>query len=473
MQEASRVMADPDLRREQVMQAIVDLLPGAWQYPEDASARIRLGEHEYRSMRFAQSKFVQQAALVRDGTRLGSIEVYYRSTHATEAEGSFLAEERQLLDTLSRQLSDYLRRLEIEDRLRQEQSQLLALFEGTDDVIYVADPNTYELLYVNAAFRKSWGDRSTGRLCHQVLQDRDSPCPFCTNPLIFGDKLGETHVWEFQNELTKRWFRCADKAIRWSDGRMVRYEIAADITTEKRQLQERAQLDKMSALGRLTAGVAHELNNPLMGIINYAQYCLSETSEDDPRHEALCDIERETRRCVGIVQGLLTYSRSRDEGETLIDCDLWGLVDRSLKLLDYRLRAECVSLEMDRTIDLPPIPLKPEKFQQVIVNLLTNALDAMKGRDQAVLRITIDIDANCATLTIADNGSGIPLEVRERIFDPFFSTKQTGEGTGLGLSTCLALVQELGGELNFTSRVGLGTVMNVQVPAMRPDESKA
>ena len=113
-----------------------------------------------------------------------------------------------------------------------EFDELLAVFDGIDDVIYVADPDTYELLYVNAAFKEAWGDQ-TGGICHRVLQQRDEPCPYCTNHLIFGEYLGRSYVWEFQNEVTKRWYRCADKAIRWPDGRMVRFEIASDITDQK------------------------------------------------------------------------------------------------------------------------------------------------------------------------------------------------------------------------------------------------
>ena len=106
-----------------------------------------------------------------------------------------------------------------------------AILDGISEVIYVSDPDTHELLYVNEAFIQNWGD-VTGEKCYKAIQDRDSPCPFCTNHIIFSNEK-KTHIWEFQNEITNAWYRCIDKAIDWPDGRMVRYEMAIDITRQK------------------------------------------------------------------------------------------------------------------------------------------------------------------------------------------------------------------------------------------------
>ena len=127
------------------------------------------------------------------------------------------------------------------ETLATERAQLLALFDGVDDILYVADPETHELLYVNPAARRNWGEELVGKKCYRVLQNRDTPCPFCTNSLILGEHAGRSHVWEFQNEANGRWYRCTDKAIQWPDGRMVRFELASDITRGK---QAEAEADK-------------------------------------------------------------------------------------------------------------------------------------------------------------------------------------------------------------------------------------
>ncbi|MCX7425251.1 MAG: PAS domain S-box protein [Planctomycetia bacterium] len=114
--------------------------------------------------------------------------------------------------------------------------QLLSIFDSIDEPIYVADPESCELLYVNEGFKRLWGE-GVGRKCHEVLQSEDAPCVFCTNDKILGENVGRTYIWEFQNQTTGRWFRCIDKAIPWPDGRLVRYEMAIDITERKQNEQ--------------------------------------------------------------------------------------------------------------------------------------------------------------------------------------------------------------------------------------------
>ena len=128
---------------------------------------------------------------------------------------------------------DITERRRTEDTVKKEREQLLSIFDSMDEVVYVADPTTFELLYVNEAFRRNFG-QGIGQPCYKVLQNRSGSCPFCTNNRIFGQYTGTTYIWEFQNEKTKNWFRCIDRAIRWSDDRMVRFEIAIDITEIKR-----------------------------------------------------------------------------------------------------------------------------------------------------------------------------------------------------------------------------------------------
>ncbi len=132
-----------------------------------------------------------------------------------------------------------------EEALKAERKQMLAMFDSMDEVIYVADPQTYELLYMNGPALKGWGDR-VGQPCYRVLQNRDTPCPFCTNDRIFGESTGQAYTWEFQNTINERWYRCIDRAIRWSDGRMVRFEFAIDIHDRKEHEALLEQAKKMA-----------------------------------------------------------------------------------------------------------------------------------------------------------------------------------------------------------------------------------
>ncbi|MEA3431357.1 MAG: PAS domain S-box protein [candidate division WOR-3 bacterium] len=141
-----------------------------------------------------------------------------------------------LIETWGTQ-TDITEQKKVEKLLRFEQEQLRSIFDGIDEIIYVADPETYEVLYINQALRNSFGDVE-GKKCFKAFQNLDTPCPFCTNDKIFGENIGKTYIWEWQNKINKRWYRCTDRAIRWPDGRWVRYEMAIDITESKRMSEE-------------------------------------------------------------------------------------------------------------------------------------------------------------------------------------------------------------------------------------------
>ena len=116
--------------------------------------------------------------------------------------------------------------------------QLISIFDSIDEKVYAADPETHEILYANPAKKRAFGEDIVGQKCHTAFQGLDEPCQFCTNPMIFGVNLGNTHVWDFNNWKSGKWLRCVDRAIRWSDGRLVRFELAIDI--EDRKTAEKA-----------------------------------------------------------------------------------------------------------------------------------------------------------------------------------------------------------------------------------------
>ena len=144
----------------------------------------------------------------------------------------WLEEDILLLKTIADVFANAMKRMQAEEVLKFEREQMLSIFEGSDEIIYVADPETYEVLYINLTTKNTFGD-AVGQKCYQAFQNLDSPCSFCSNKHILGENLGVTYIWESQNKINKRWYRCIDRAIRWPDGRMVRYEMAIDFTDRK------------------------------------------------------------------------------------------------------------------------------------------------------------------------------------------------------------------------------------------------
>jgi two-component system NtrC family sensor kinase len=183
----------------------------------------------------------------------------------------------------------------------------------------------------------------------------------------------------------------------------------------------------------------------------------------------LQDIERQTKRCIGIVDSLLTFSRSGTASRyPFVESDVETLVGHVVRLLEYRVRKEGIELEVKSDADLPRVWLQPEPFQQLLINLLTNAIDAVAESENKSIRITLGADEERLLLTVADHGVGISLADQARIFDPFFTTKPSGKGTGLGLSTCWSIVQDHHGQLDCKSRPGVGTTFTVWLP-LKPE----
>ncbi|MEW6283686.1 MAG: ATP-binding protein, partial [Candidatus Eremiobacterota bacterium] len=233
-----------------------------------------------------------------------------------------------------------------------------------------------------------------------------------------------------------------------------------------RKLQEsEAQLvhsSKMAAVGQLAAGIAHELNTPLGTVV--LSLDMLGSMVDQPRAcERIEMATREAMRAQTIVDTLLLYSRETSRQRTPVDLN--RLVRDTLLLVDYQLRQGGASVEL-ALASLPQVTCNANEIQQVLINLLLNARDAVEGQppERRVLQVCTHLEGDQAVLEVHDGGTGVPADVRDRIFDPFFTTKPVGRGTGLGLSLSHQLATAHGGELSFRDRPGGGTVFSLRLP---------
>jgi C4-dicarboxylate-specific signal transduction histidine kinase len=234
----------------------------------------------------------------------------------------------------------------------------------------------------------------------------------------------------------------------------------------KESQEQLVQVEKLGSLGTLTAGIAHELNNPMMGILNFVQYALKRTERDDKRYQVLMDAETEAKRCIGIVNNLLTFSRKSQQKKThreKVYCD--DILQRVLHLLSFRIEKEKVHIVNEIAGKRLHVWGDTDKIQQVFLNIIINALDALTANDRKVLHFTAFQEKQSVSMHITDSGMGIPPEKLSKIFDPFFTTKPVGKGTGLGLSVCRNIINDLGGSIACESRPGQGTRFSIVLPA--------
>ena len=244
-----------------------------------------------------------------------------------------------------------------------------------------------------------------------------------------------------------------------------------DVTEQRALEAQLRQSQKLESIGTLAGGVAHEINNPIMGIMNYAQLIIDKLGPDSPVSEYATEIGAETERVATIVKNLLSFARHEKQAHS--QARMRDMIDETLSLVNTVLRRDQIKLDIAIADDLPRIKCHSQQIQQVIMNLVTNARDALNekypGND-----VNKKINVTASTLekdgrywlrtTVADTGPGIPDEVRERMFDPFYTTKPKDKGTGLGLSISHGIVKDHGGEMTVESEVGEWTRFHVDLP---------
>ena len=219
--------------------------------------------------------------------------------------------------------------------------------------------------------------------------------------------------------------------------------------------------EKLASIGKLAAGVAHEINNPLGGILMFSNMLL-ESAQDERSAADLKKIVEQTNRCKEIVQGLLDFARKG--ADERIPVSINTVIDKSIDLLKHQALFLNITIEKETDRNLPPVPGNEGQLAQVLTNLMVNAAQAMEGKGTVRIRTWTEGTPPQVRVEVGDTGCGIPDEYLEKIFDPFFSTKEPGKGTGLGLSTTYGIVKNHGGTIQVRSRVGEGAAFQLSFP---------
>jgi two-component system NtrC family sensor kinase len=231
-----------------------------------------------------------------------------------------------------------------------------------------------------------------------------------------------------------------------------------------------AQSERLASLGMLAAGVAHEVNNPLGGILALTSLAAEDMSSEDPNRENLLEVIRQTERCRDIVKGLLEFSR-QSKGNTE-PVDLNKVLQDTLSLIGKQALFFNINVVSRLAPDLPPVIADRSQFQQVFINILMNAVQAMNERGTITISTRVNPAGKSVEVAISDTGRGIPPDQIGRIFDPFFTTKEGGHGTGLGLSIAYGIITTHGGNISVESETGKGSTFTVRMPAAIPMPSE-
>ena len=237
---------------------------------------------------------------------------------------------------------------------------------------------------------------------------------------------------------------------------------------EQRQLVEEqiAQADKLASIGQLSAGIAHEINNPLGIILGYTQLLIRNESAESEKHQDLKTIEKHVRNCKTILEDLLNFARTSAPKEDLIRIDT--AIEDVLKFVQQHADLDRIDIQKDFDRSVPPMMLDEKKIKQVFMNLIINASHALSPTGKLSLSSRLTSDGRQVIVKVRDNGHGIEKKNMSRIFDPFFTTKTTGEGTGLGLSVSYGIIKNHGGDIRVESEAGKGSTFTIILPVTTP-----
>jgi two-component system phosphate regulon sensor histidine kinase PhoR len=332
-----------------------------------------------------------------------------------------------------------------------------SIFDAAEMVLYVADMETYELLFMNSQGERIWGEKRTGEPCYKVLQaGQGGPCEFCTNARLTENGQA-THpvVWEFQNTVNKRWYLCIDKAIPWLDGRLVRMEVAIDVTERKLQEQFREQYVGL---------ISHDLRTPLSTIGNSASVLKlllerAGVAEGAPRVEAIL---RNTRRIAEMIDDLLETTRLES-----------GQLKLHTSPFDLGQVAGSVAMQLGTTASRrmrceangpAPVLADAGRIERVLENLISNAF--RYSPPDSPVSVQVESNAVEAIVTVADRGIGIPANELPKLFQRFYRAtgNNTANGLGLGLYNSRLIVEQHGGRIWAESSPGAGSTFSFTLP---------
>ncbi len=389
--------------------------------------------------------------------------------------------------------------------LEKQKEAMETILNGIQDFIMVTSPDM-EVLSVNEAFRrtlKSADKEIIGRKCYEVFRKTRKEClkhpQKCPLEEVirnkrhtrqirsFTGKDGKSRhievfvypIWEKSGKISQFIHISHDITSRLTEEEEINRRLKQMVEERTRQLQEtHSQLlhqDKMASLGKLSASVVHEINNPIAGILNLimlTKRVINEgavTDKDIAQFDNyLALMETETRRISRIVGNLLAFSRqSKKEAKRI---DLKKLIDITLFMNSNLLKINGIKVEKNLTQDIPDIIGAEDQLQQVFMNLVSNAAVAMETTETKRLTIAVkhSLKKNNVTVTFSDTGVGIPKEHFGRLFEPFFTTKKKGKGVGLGLSVAYGIVKDHGGCIDVASEPGKGTTFTVVLPLNPP-----
>lgn len=408
----------------------------------------------------------------------------FETTHITKSRKIFPVEvshryveddNKDYIIAIARDISE---RKAAEEKERQAQREWSRTFDSSTDIITIQNLK-HEITQSNQAAAVAFGlnkDECIGKYCYELFSGNEEPCSDCPITEEVSDNF-KPYTEEFYHKRLDKTFSLTVSPIMDDTGQTTGIShFAKDITQQKKLEGQLRQAQKMESLGTLAGGIAHDFNNILSAIIGYTQLAMLHTPQDSKALDSLKQVTTGGQRAVDLVKQILTFSRKTEN--RMAPIEVQRIITETLKLLRPSLP---MTIEIRQNIDqnCPPVLADAVQVHQVIMNLCTNAYHAMSDQNTGTLEISltkIDIQPEMTAplfnlqageyllLQVSDTGIGMGSATLEKIFEPYFTTKKTGEGTGLGLAVAHGIIKDFGGHISVYSELDEGTCFNIYLP---------
>ena len=361
--------------------------------------------------------------------------------------------------------------------LEASHQRFVTVLDGLDAAVYVASLDADEILFANKAFKSIYGYDAVGRNCWQVTSAcQPDPARFidAARKLAPHQTPAELHDTELQNRLNGHWYQLRERAIQWVDGRVVRMEVATDITDRmnmeelnSRQLERLQQTSRLIAMGEMASSLAHELNQPLSAIANYNMGCVNRLQTNDYRPEellaAMQKASAQAERAGKIIRRVRDFVKKSEPNRSAVQ--IAEIIEEVIGFAEIEARKTGARISVSVPTDLPAVYADKIMIEQVVLNLVKNGIEAMRDTPRSERELAISARANgkeFIEVRVADRGHGVLAEQTEKLFAPFYTTKP--EGMGMGLNICRSIVEFHHGRLWTVANSGGGSVFSFTLP---------
>jgi two-component system NtrC family sensor kinase len=431
-----------------------------WTVTDIHDHRHDLSPEVYERVR-GKMRGVAMVPIFRRGARIGAVNLVTRESR------QFTTADLERIESMTDLLSVSLENAELVETLRKAEWRFRTLFRAAPDAVFTV-LQSGRIREANDAVREITGvePRATvGREIVELVAESDrAPLQSALDAALAGrpSRVEVAFQRDDHGSLSRSVVAVAMSRLPEAEPPALLL-IARDVTTEREMRRRLMEADRLAAVGELVAGVAHEVNNPLSSISAFSQLMLRDETLTASQRETLEIITSETVRASQVIRDLLAFARRSAPIRELVDLN--DVVARTLRLRAYQMTSSNIALETELCPDLPAVAGDARQLQQVCLNLVINAMQAMTPMGGGTLRLMTRTEDGKVVIDVADTGPGIPDAAKARIFEPFFTTKEEGEGTGLGLSVSYGIVAAHGGTIEAAETSSKGTTIRVTIPS--------